>query len=129
MEDVEMSIKPYFLLFGQSISPRMNPQPPPLTLLVFSYSLLYVAAKIPKSVSSSVNEMSQSPQAPVVVEHHLYTKSSSSSVSAGVVGGLHVIRSELAFPAVNAQLLPSAHLASAGNSLAGTRCLAKDTAD
>lgn len=107
----------------------MNPQPPPLTLPVFSYSLLYVAAKIPKSVSSSVNEMSQSPQAPVVVEHHLYTKSSSSSVGAGVVGGLHVIRSELAFPAVNAQLLPSAHLASAGNSLAGTRCLAKDSAD
>lgn len=73
--------------------------------------------------------MSQSPQALVVVEHHLYTNSSGSSVGAGVVGGLHVIQSELAFPAANAQLLPSAHLVSAGNSLAGTRCLEKDSAD
>lgn len=70
--------------------------------------------------------MSQSPQAPVVVEQHLYTNS---TVGAGVVGGLHVIQSELALPAVNSQLLPSAHLASAGNSLAGTRCLARDSAD
>lgn len=70
--------------------------------------------------------MSQSPQAPVVVEQHLCTNS---TVGAEVVGGLPVIQSELALPAVNAQLLPSAHLASAGNSLAGTRCLARDSAD
>lgn len=104
----------------------MNPQVTTLILPVFFYSLLYVAAKTPESVSSSGNEKSQSPQAPVVLEQHLFANS---TVRAGVVGGLHVLQSELALPAVNARLLPSAHLASAGNSLAGTRCLARDSAD
>lgn len=48
---------------------------------------------------------------------------------AGVVGGLHTIQSELAFPAVNEWFLPTAHLASARNSLADTRLLAKDSVD
>lgn len=57
-----------------------------------------------------------SPQAAVVVEQHLYTNSSDSSVRAGVLGRLHVIQTELALPTVNAQLLPNAHLDSAENS-------------
>jgi len=36
-----------------------------------------------------------------------------------VLGGLYATLSELAFPAANEQLLPTAHLASARNSLAG----------
>lgn len=63
------------------------------------------------------------------MEQHLYANSSSSSSSAGMVGGLRMIQSELAFPAVNEQLLPTAHLVSAKNSLAGSWCLAKDSVD
>lgn len=51
-----------------------------------------------------------------------------SSFVARMVGGVRAAQEELAFPAANEHFLPTAHLASARNSLADTRgCLAKDS--